>query len=202
MVEVSVDRPVVVKVQNVSAVLGKLLAEKQRTDEDVFAVIREHAVQADAARSAVSHFFELGSTSDDNKAIQLRSFVEAQKEVCQILNIHHKPHSNRGSKTVWEKEIVKAVSRGVVFKCIYPVNCTLPPILAELCRKSLGCFQVRRLDTDFARCDIIDNKKVLIKLVHQDATQYGGVIFVENERFAANLLQVFQNLWDAASVEP
>jgi hypothetical protein len=59
-------------------------------------------------------------------------------------------------------------------------------------------FQIRRLDTNFVRSDIIDKKKVCIKLMHQDAMSFGGVIFLENEKFAKNLQAIFETFWNDA----
>jgi len=48
------------------------------------------------------------------------------------------------------------------------------------------------------RCDIIDEKKILVKLVHHDALAFGGIIFIEDERFAKNLQRVFDQFWEEA----
>jgi hypothetical protein len=135
-------------------------------------------------------------TVDDNKEIQLRTFREAKREVCQIINIHHKPDSNRSSKSLWEREIGAATRRGVRFRAIYPVSTTIPHLLRDLPKDT---FVVRRADTDFIRCDIIDQKKVLLKLVHKDPLAFGGIIFIEDERFAKNLQRVFDQFWEQSA---
>lgn len=195
LVKQTESRPKLVYVDNASTVISKLIEQKQRQDEQLISTIRELATEIDISKSKPSKFFQIGTDINDNKEIQLRSFIEAQKEVLQIINVHHKPKSNRESKTLWEKEIVKAIDRGVIFKAIYPKNTILPHILQKLNPKS---FQVRRFDTDFARCDIIDGKKVLIKLVNEDPLQFGGVIFIENEKLAKNLTKIFNELWEQA----
>ena len=189
------SRPKEVYVQNASNILSKLIDQKQREHEYLLSNIRYFASEIDQMKKQPSKFFELGTTIEDNKNIQLRSFKEAQKEICQVLNIHHKPESNRPSKTLWENEIKKAIDRGITFRCIYPRNIELPKLLRKLPKNK---FNVKRLNTDFTRCDIIDKKKVLIKLVHKDAVIYGGIIFVENEKFARNLQNIFEQLWDQA----
>jgi len=189
------SRPKLVYVENASAVISRLIEQKQRQDEQLISTIRELATEIDVSKSKPSKFFQIGTDTNDNKEIQLRSFIEAQKEVLQIINIHHKPKSNRENKTLWEKEIVKAIDRGVIFKAIYPKSTILPHVLQKLNPK---LFQVRRCDTDFARCDIVDEKKVLIKLVNEDPLQFGGVIFVENEKLAKNLTKIFNELWEQA----
>jgi sugar-specific transcriptional regulator TrmB len=189
------SRPKLVYVENASAVISRLIEQKQRQDEQLISTIRELATEIDVSKSKPSKFFQIGTDTNDNKEIQLRSFIEAQKEVLQIINIHHKPKSNRENKTLWEKEIVKAIDRGVIFKAIYPKSTILPHVLQKLNPK---LFQVRRHDTDFARCDIVDEKKVLIKLVNEDPLQFGGVIFVENEKLAKNLTKIFNELWEQA----
>ena len=99
---------------------------------------------------------------------------------------------------MWEKEIVNAVKKGVVFRAVYPTNAVLPPILAQLNKKHQEKFQVKRIKTDYIRCDIIDSRKVLLKLVSPDALNFGGILFIENEKFAANLKKVFEQLWEEA----
>ena len=71
-------------------------------------------------------------------------------------------------------------------------------MLEKLNKKQPEKFQVKKLDTDFVRCDIIDNDKVLIKLVHQDALQFGGILFIENEKLNENLRNIFYELWEQA----
>jgi sugar-specific transcriptional regulator TrmB len=192
------SRPKLVYIDNASEVISRLLKEKQERDKNLAEKLREIATESDKDRGKETRFFQIGTTTEDNKRIQLRSFQEAENVVLQIINIHHKPKSNRESKTLWEKEIIKAVDRGVIFKSIYPRNMILPLILQKLNKKHPEKFQVRRFDTDFARSDIIDRKKVMIKLVHQDALQFGGVLFVENEKLAESLAGIFNEMWEQA----
>lgn len=191
LIEVIDERPKKVFIPNAGKIIAKLIEQKQREDENLFANLR--GMIADITPLQDNPFFQIGTTVEENKSIQLRTFSEAQKEVCQIINIHHKPQMNRPSKTIWEKEIAKAISRGVIFREIYPIKTVLPQMLQKL---SPPKFQVRRLDTDFVRCDIIDTKKVLLKLVHGDPLAFGGVIFLEDERFARNLQKVFEQFWE------
>jgi len=86
--------------------------------------------------------------------------------------------------------------RGVIFKAIYPLGVELPQILNKLNRKYPERFQVKRFNTDFIRCDIIDSKKVLIKLAQKDVINSGGSIFVENEALAENLKNIFEEMWN------
>ncbi|MBS3148379.1 hypothetical protein J4219_05825 [Candidatus Woesearchaeota archaeon] len=195
LISLSENRPKQAFVHNASETVRKLIKQKQVEHEALITTLRTYATEIDASKAQPTKFFQLGTTLDDNKSIQSRTFIEAEREVCQIINIHHKPHSNRKSKTIWEQEIEKAVGRGVRFRSIYPIDCKLPNSLAELNKKHPALFAVKRLDTDFCRCDIIDGKKTLIKLIHQDATHHGGVIFVENERFASNLQELFEQFW-------
>lgn len=190
------SRPKLVYIENASAVIGKLIKEKQEKDKAILEKLREVSTIIDKEKKRESKFFQIGTTIEENREIQLRTFQEAEKEVLQILNIHHKPSSNRESKTLWEKEIEKAVKRNVIFKAIYPKNIVLPKILQKLNKKYPQFFQVKRADTDFIRCDIIDGKKVLLKLVQEDPLQFGGVLFIEDERFAENLTKVFNEMWE------
>lgn len=192
------SRPKLIYVENASEVLAMLINEKQRKERLLIDNLRQKATEIDKQKGKHTPFFQIGTSVEDNKKIQLRTFVEAEKEVLQILNIHHKPKSNRESKTIWEKEINDAVNRGVIFKSLYPKKIILPKILMNLNKKYPNKFQVRRFDTDFTRCDIIDNKKVLIKLVQEDPMQFGGVLFIENEKLAENLKRIFYELWRQA----
>jgi len=189
------ERPKTYFVSEPAKAVGLLIEKKEKDDETLLNKARSLAIRAEAASRGKSDFFELGINQEDNKKIQLRSFIEAKKEVCQIINIHHKPFINRAIKLTWEKEIQNAIKRGVIFRCIYPKNVEIPSLLQKLPKEK---FQIRRLDTNFARCDIIDKKKVCIKLMHQDAMSFGGIIFLENETFAKNLQAIFETFWNDA----
>ena len=93
---------------------------------------------------------------------------------------------------------MQAINRGVIFKSIYPEKWSLPRILHQLNKKNPRKFQIKRYNTDFVRCDIIDNQKVLIKLVQQDPLQFGGVFFIEDEKLAENLKNIFEEMWEQA----
>lgn len=192
------SRPKLIYIENTSEIISKLIKEKQEKDKTLNERLREISTEIDKEKQRETKFFQIGTSVQDNKRIQLRSFQEAESEVLQILNIHHKPKSNRENKTLWEKEIAKAVERGVVFKAIYPKNAELPKILEKLHKTNPRGFQVKRFDTDFARCDIIDGNKVMIKLVHQDALQFGGILFIENEKLADNFRKIFDEMWEQA----
>ncbi len=195
LIQETQERPKQIYVANPSNLLSTLIQQKQHQDETLYNEVRHLASTLAKAQNQPNPFFHIGTTPEDNQTIQLRTYREAQHEICQILNIHHKPKSNRGAKTVWEKEINAAIERGVTFRAIYPLQTTLPPLLQKLPK---NLFQVRRLDTDFTRCDIIDGKKALIKLVHKDALAFGGILFVENEKLARNLQKVFEQFWEEA----
>lgn len=195
LIEETEDRPKNYFVSNPAKSVSFLIEKKEKEDEAALTKARSAAIRAEAMCRGKSDFFELGINQEDNKKIQQRSFIEAKKEVCQIINIHHKPFINRAIKQTWEKEIQNAVKRGVVFRCIYPINVEIPSLLQKLPKDK---FQARRLDTNFARCDIIDKKKICIKLMHQDAMSFGGIIFLENEKFAKNLQAIFETFWNEA----
>ncbi len=192
------SRPKLVYVENASEIIGRLIKEKQEKDKAVLEKLREVSTIIDKERGKETKFFQIGTTVQENKEIQLRTFKEAENEVLQILNTHHKPQSNRESKTLWEKEIEKAVKKGILFKAIYPKNAILPLILQRLNKKHPNKFQIKKLDTDFIRCDIVDGKKVLLKLVQEDPLQFGGILFIENERLAENLTKIFNEMWEQA----
>lgn len=81
-------------------------------------------------------------------------------------------------------------------RTIYPRKTILPKILSKLNKQHPEKFNVKRFDTDFTRCDIIDGKKVMIKLVQQDPLQFGGIFFIENENLATNLKKIFNEMWE------
>ena len=198
LVQSTTERPKKFFVEHASSALQKLIEKKNEEVQNMLSLLRLTATEIDKSASRPTPFFDIGTTVEDNKRIQLRTFTEAKREICQILNVHHKPKSNRKSKTMWEKEIVNAVKKGVVFRAVYPTNAVLPPILAQLNKKHQEKFQVKRINTDYIRCDIIDSRKVLLKLVSPDALNFGGILFIENEKFAANLKKVFEQLWEEA----
>ncbi len=197
IIEQTTTRPKVLYVTNVSAVMQRIIADLEHKQQQTVSVLQTLATRHDAEQGHATPFFELGTTIQDNNRIQLRSFLEAEKEVLQIINVHHKPRTNRGSKIQWEKAIAQKVAEGVQIKAIYPVGLALPPLLAQLAATN-NRFTVRRLNLDYTRCDIIDGKKVLLKLVHEDPLAFGGVVFIENRAFAQNLKKVFDKFWDEA----
>lgn len=198
MLQCSDERPKKLYVPHTSGLISKLIKDYEHQQDKVISVLKSFATESDAYAGKNTPFFDIGTNLEDNKRIQLRTFTEAEKEVLQILNVHHQPNSNRHSKTLWEKEIEKALARGVRFKAIYPKTTILPKLLEKLSKRVTEKFSVRRLDTDFIRCDIIDSKKVLLKLVHEDPLQFGGVLFIENRALAENLKNIFFRFWEEA----
>jgi sugar-specific transcriptional regulator TrmB len=192
------SRPKCIYVENASEIISKLINERKEQDRLLMDQLRQKISRVDKAIGKPTHFFQIGTSVEDNKEIQLRTFNEAKESVLQILNIQHKPKSNRESKTLWEKAIIRAAERGVTFKAIYPTKTELPWKIKRLNKEQPQKFQIRRLDTDFVRCDIIDDDKVLIKLVHSDPLQFGGVLFIESEKLNENIKRIFYELWEQA----
>ncbi len=195
------SRPKLIYVDNASEIISNLIELKKKNDLEIESKLKETASQFDRNKGKETKFFQIGTTTEDNRNIQLRTFKEAKNEVLQILNIYHKPHSNRQSKNLWEKSIVKAVERGIIFKSIYPIKSKIPILLEKLNERSPEKFQIKRIGTDFTRCDIIDEDKVLIKLVHEDPLQFGGVLFIEDEKLNENLRKIFYELWEKSEEE-
>lgn len=190
------SRPKLIYVDNVSEVVSRLIEEKQKKEEESFSKLREIAIKTDKLKKNRSKFLEIGIENEERKEIQLRIFREAEKEVLQIFNMHHNPGLNRKRKVLYEKEIEENIERGVNFRTIYPREADLPESLTKLNRKFPSKFRVKRFNTDFVRCDIVDETKVLIKLTQKDVLASGGVIFIEDERFAQNLKDIFDALWE------
>ena len=189
-------RPKLVYIENISEIISKLIKDKQKRELTTYEKLREISTEIEKNKGKMTIFFQIGTTFEDNKTIQLRTFKEAEHEILQIINIYHKPNSNRNAKTLWEKEIVNCIHRGVVIKSIYPRNTKLPTILEKLNRKFPDKFQIKKMDTDFTRCDLIDDRKIMIKFVRQDPIQFGGILFIEDEKLNENLRKIFYMMWD------
>jgi len=190
------NRPKKIFVESASEVIKNLVRKDEKRRQELWDKLKILSSEIDVKKKNETPFFQIGINSEENAKIQSRVFDECEKEVLQILNIFHKPKSNRVSKTKWEKAIEKAVKRGVVFKSIYPKKTELPKLIKKIKRDFPKKFIVKHKDTSFVRCDIVDGKKVLLKLVQQDAMQFGGIIFIENERFAKHLKKIFYGLWE------
>lgn len=197
LVERTDDRPMRIHVPNASAAVSRLVSEREEALFSSISRLRDSAASLDRSRAEPSAFFEIGSTREDNERIQLRVFEEARREVLQVLNVHHAPSSNRSSKRRWEEAIEAAAARGVRFRAIYPRAAKLPPIIERLA--ATDSFAIRRLDTDFTRCDVVDGRAVMVKLVGPDKSAFGGIVFFEDRRFAGNLGRVFETLWSEAA---
>lgn len=191
-------RPQKYFVENVSLMINSLLSKKINEDQQIVDKLQKKATQIDVEKQKQTYFFEIGTDNEDNKELQMKVFNEAQKEVCQILNVIHKPHSNRAKKEMWENAIVDAVNKGVKFREIYPVDSELPLILKKLVEEKPEMFQIRRLDTSMARVDIVDNKIALVKVNYTDPLLFGGVFLIRNRKLANNLQNIFEDLWKKA----
>ncbi len=189
-------RPKLVYIEDISEIISILIKDKQKKEQMTYEKLREISTQIEKKKGKTTSFFQIGTTIEDNKNIQNRSFKEAEREILQIINIHHKPSSNRNAKNLWEKEIDNCINRGIVIKSIYPKNTKLPSILEKLHKKFPYKFQIKKIDTDFARCDIIDDNKILIKFVRQDPIQFGGILFIEDEKLNENLKKIFYSMWE------
>ena len=195
LVSVQGTRPEKYGVDHPSGVIERLIQQREFEHERFVSKLRDWAVQLDAIRERKPRFFQAGITIEEQRELQSRLFQNAEHEVCQLFNTHHVSTSNRLSKSVWEQDIKSAVSRGIIFRALYPVKVKLPMILESLPET---VFQVRRLNIDLTRCDIADKKRVLLKIVHPDGIGYSAVIFVENRPLAQTLQASFESLWDRA----
>jgi len=196
LIKLTETRPKKAYVENASEVISNLIEQKQQRDEKKFSQLRLLASSISVSKSEPNELFMIGSSQQENGTIQLKAFQGAKKEVCQIFNKNHRPKDNRENKQIWEIEIKKCIDKGVIFKALYPFDTVLPEILASLPKDK---FIVRRYAGDFSRIDIIDNKKVLIKIVPEDQMLFGGLVYFENEKFSRNLKKIFDNMWDSAS---
>ncbi|MGV8171975.1 MAG: TrmB family transcriptional regulator [Candidatus Woesearchaeota archaeon] len=187
----SKDRPKKFYVDNPAKIVSSLIEHKQNSDEELISKVRM-LVSTLPKDNNKEYFFRIGTTSEDNKDIQLKVFMDAKKEVCQMLNSKHKPGMNRKNKDVWEDAIKDAIARGVKFRAIYHKDTQIPSAIEKLPKDK---FSIRRTTQEIYRIDIVDNKKVMIKIVHDDPMMFGGIIFVENEKLAKNLKAIFEDVW-------
>jgi len=195
LISVSDTRPKYVYVDNSSKIIERLIKEKQSKDERKYKeLLQESAL---ISRSKIEHntLIDIGYTQEDNVRIQSRVFEEAEHEVCQLFNNNHRPSTNRKSKTLWEEQIIDAIKRGVVFRCVYPENMELPSSLKKLSNR---LFSVRRKNIQHYRIDIVDNKNVLIKFTYEDPLIFGGVIYIKDTKLAVNLRRIFDDIWSKA----
>ncbi|MGV8172109.1 MAG: TrmB family transcriptional regulator [Candidatus Woesearchaeota archaeon] len=187
----SKDRPKKFYVERPTKIISALIEEKQGKDEELISRARMF-VSTLPKDDGQEYFFRIGTTPEDNKEIQLKAFMDAKKEVCQILNSKHKPNMNRKNKDEWEEAIKDAIHRGVKFRALYHKDTQVPESLTKLPKDK---FIIRRTSNDMYRIDIIDNKKVLIKVVYDDPMMFGGLIYIENEKLAKNLKTIFEDMW-------
>jgi phage portal protein BeeE len=169
-----------------------LIKEKQSKDEQHYKELLQESALISRSKIESNALIDIGYTQEDNVRIQSRVFEEAENEVCQVFNNNHRPSTNRKSKTLWEEQIVSAIKRGVIFKCIYPEKMELPESLKRLSNKS---FNVRRRNIQNYRIDIVDNKNVLIKFTYEDPLIFGGIIYIKDNKLAANLRKIFDDIW-------
>ena len=180
--------------------MRKLIDKKEKNFQNLLNKIREIATKYEKRqfRDLEKGFFNIGLTNEDNRILQLRVFQEAKQEVCQIHNNYYNPKTNRKNKTLWEKEVLNALERGVKFRSIFPKKAAFAYLTKKAQKEYPKNFLVKRLDTDFIRCDIIDKKVILIKFVDEDVLRFLGLIRLEDERLAENFLVKFEELWNIA----
>jgi len=184
------SRPKNFYVENPAKIISTLIEQKQAKDEEI--VSRARTLVSTLPADNQEYFFKVGASTSENREIQLKVFNDAKKEVCQILNSKHKPNMNRQNKDEWENAIKYAIRRGVKFRALYHKDTQIPQNLSRLPKDK---FEIRRTSNDMYRIDIVDNKKVMIKIVYDDPLMFGGIIFVENEKLAKNLKAIFEDLW-------
>jgi sugar-specific transcriptional regulator TrmB len=194
IIKESSSRPKTLYIENPAKLMASLIEQKQNKDDDVISKAR-FLVSSIPKKEEKDYFFKIGTTREDNKEIQLKVFSDAKREVLQILNSSHKPSMNRQQKELWESEIKNASERGVKFRALYHRDTKIPENILKLPKNK---FEIRRITQDMYRIDIIDEKKVMIKIVYEDSLLFGGIIFVENEKLAKNLKALFEDMWKKA----
>lgn len=187
----SSSRPKHFFIDNPAKLISSLIEQKQNKDEDIISKMRFLA-NSIPKKISEDYFFKVGTTLQDNREMQSKLFIDAKKEVLQVLNSKHKPNMNRRSKDEWESAIKDAIGRGVKFRAIYHRETSIPKSLLSMPENK---FEIRKTSNEICRFDVVDGKKVMIKLVYDDPLLFGGIIMVENEKLARNLKALFEDMW-------
>ncbi len=170
--------------------------EKQRRDmkkaKDFLLNLAHHQSEINRIENP---FIKTAATLDENLRLQLYAIDIAKKEFLQVLNIYHTQTSNRRQKSQFEKAIARMLERGVNYKTIYPETKKVPKLLDGYKNR----FEFRRLNTTFQRCDIIDRRYILLKILDEnDVMNFIGAIFIDDPDLAKNLRYTFFKLWETA----
>jgi sugar-specific transcriptional regulator TrmB len=74
------SRPKLVYVENASDIIARLIKEKQEKEKSNLEKLREIATEIDKLNKRETKFFQIGTTVEENREIQLRTFIEAEDE--------------------------------------------------------------------------------------------------------------------------
>jgi sugar-specific transcriptional regulator TrmB len=136
------------------------------------------------------------------KQSQIHTFRWAKDEVCQCLGIIHKSSENRDIKSIYEREIISAVNRGVVFYALYSAGQRPPENLLKLAQDKPDFFQMRFSELPIPRFDIVDTNQILFKIQDPlDTSTTVGTIVISNLSLARKLRSKFMNLWDESKTK-
>ena len=193
LIKVSSSRPKYLYIDNASKIIERLIEDKKSWDEKHYNELLKESALFTRQRLEDNSLIDIGYTNDDNLRIQSSVFNEAKHEVCQIFNKHHKPAINRKNKSIWEQEIEEAINRGVIFRCIYPKNTELPVHLSKL---PYTKFLTQFKDIDYYRIDIVDDERIMIKMIYEDPLIFGGIIYLQDPKLARNAKKIFEDIWD------
>jgi len=140
---------------------------------------------------------EVFHTRNEMRQSQIDCFKWATEEVCQCLGSLHKASESKDLKTIYEKEIINAVKRGVIFRALYQKKDSPPKIIYELNKKYPKIMRIRFSERSLPRFDIIDKNQLLLKI--QDPIETFntlGTVIINNISLAKKLRTKFMKMWD------
>ena len=51
-------------------------------------------------------------------------------------------------------------------------------------------------DIDYYRIDIVDDERIMIKMIYEDPLIFGGIIYLQDPKLARNAKKIFEDIWD------
>ncbi len=195
LVDISSDRPKKYSIESPREKIIRLIeAEKVKLED-----LEKNALTEYVTLSKKSA--EVFSANNEVKQSQIDCFRWAKEEICQCLGSLHKPSESRDLKLIYEKEIVSAVNKGVIFKALYQKGQVPPNCIIELNKKSPDKFQIRYSEVKLPRFEIIDSNQILLKVQDPtDTTDTLGTVIINDIVLAKKLRLRFMSMWDDCEV--
>lgn len=179
-----------------SKIINLIELEREKLEE----VEKDALEELDKTRKSSEVYHKL----NEIRQSQIDSFRWSKEEICQCLGFIHMPSENRDIKSVYEKEIISAVERGVKFKALYMKGEKPPKSLIELSKENSELFKIRFSELPIPRFDIVDSRQILFKIQDpQDTSITVGTIIINNAFLARKLKAKFLSIWNESDgLEP